>query len=139
MLRRVERFVYEDIYLRGLARRRVRQSVAFGEITAAERMSSGRGFRLHGRGWEKLVILVRRSGQRAFEERLRAGGVLIVDECGARIDASQFAKEADPQFDKNIETGFPPTLLVFFAPNFVLNWWYGRHPMRQWSDDGEGE
>jgi hypothetical protein len=83
--------------LRGLLRGRVQASIACGEIVTAERMPSGIGFRLHGRGWRKLVVVVRRSRLRSFEEQLRAAGVVIVDVWGARIDASQFAKEEDPE------------------------------------------
>lgn len=113
-------------------------TVAYGEIVTAERMASRLGFRLHAHGWESLVVLVRRSAQRGFEEELRAGGVVIVDDLGARIDESQFEKEVDPEFNRNVDDGFPPFLLAAFAPMFVLRWWE-RWSMRQSSDDATGE
>ena len=116
--------------VRGLLRRRVKASIAYGEIVTAERMPSRIGFRLHGRGWQRLVVVVRRSRLRSFEERLRAGGVVIVDEWGARIDASQFAKESDPEFNRNVDDGRPPLLASLLTPNFVLRW-RSRRAMRQ--------
>ena len=100
----------------------------------AERMASRHGFRLHGRGWKNLVVLVRRSGQRGFEETLRAGGVVIVDEYGARIDASQFDKEADPEFNRNVDDGLRSLFSALITPNWYLGWRY-RRSMRQSSDD----
>jgi hypothetical protein len=126
------------LLLRGLLRRRVRQSVAFGEIVTAERLSAGYGFRLYGRAWLRLVVLMRRSTVRVLEEQLRARNVVIVDEYGARIDDSQFAKEADPNFNRNVDDGFPPFLVAAFAPMFVVRWWSDRS-MRHWSDRGSGE
>jgi hypothetical protein len=112
--------------------------VAFGEIVTAERVASRIGFRLHGRDWEKLMVVVRRSQQRSVERHLRAGGVVIVDEWGARIDDSQFEKEAHPEFNRNVDDGFPPFVLATFAPMFVLRWWE-RRSMRQSSDDAASE
>ena len=124
--------------VRGVVRRRVRASIAYGEILTAERMGSRIGFRFHGRGWEKLIVVVGRSGLRTFEEKLRAGGVMIVDQYGARIDESQFEKEADPKFNTRFEESIWSLLLVVLTPNAVHRWRY-RRSMRQWSDDAESE
>ena len=45
-----------------------------------------------------MVVCVRQRNRRSVEETLRAAGVTIVDEYGARIDDSQFEKELDPEF-----------------------------------------
>jgi hypothetical protein len=128
----------EGLYLRGLFRNVVRRSVAFGEIVTAERLPSRIGFRLHGRGWTKLVVIVSRSGLRAFEGQLRSGEVVVVDQWGARIDESQFAKEEDPDFNRNLDTEMPGLIRTVLTPNFVLRW-RSRRAMRQWSDDATGD
>lgn len=65
-------------------------------------------------------------------------GVVIVDEYGARIDASQFAKEGDPQFNKRDGIEVRSALRLLLTPNFVLRRRL-RHSMRQWSDDASSE
>lgn len=122
--------------LRGIFTRRVKLSVAFGEIATAERVR--RGYRLHGSGWENLTVLVAKSRMRDVEQALRCGGVMIVDEVGARIDASQFEKEADPAFNRNVDDGFPSFWASLLTPNFVLRWRHERS-MRQSSDDATRE
>ena len=135
---RLHSFADQGLLLRGLMRRRICLSVSFGEIRSAERLPSGRGFRLHGPAWERLRVFVRRTGQRAFEERLRLAGVVIVDQWGARIDRSQFEKEKNPEFNRKVDDGAPSLLLTLVTPNFILAR-RGRGAMRQWSDDGSGE
>jgi hypothetical protein len=113
-------------------------SIAFGEILSAERLQSGRGFRLHTQGWESLVVLTGKGKRREAERRLRDGGVMIVDQYGARIDESQFEKEADPEFNTRFEESIWSLLLIVLTPNAAHRWRY-RRAMRQWSDDAEGE
>jgi hypothetical protein len=137
MIVRVHSVEEAGLSFRGLVRPRLRASVTFGEIVTAERIASRRGFQLHGPSWQRLVVVIRRSGQRRFEQQLRAHGVVIVDEWGARIDDSQFEKEADPRFNWNVDDG-PPFLVAAFAPMFVVRWW-DRVTMRQSSDDAAGE
>jgi len=117
--------------VRGVARRRRRASLTFGEIVSAERLQSGRGFRLHTQGWGSLVVLVAKSKCREVERRLRDGCVLVVDQCGARIDESQFEKEADPEFN----TRFEENVGSLFRASCGALWSQCRRSMRQWSDD----
>jgi len=63
---------------------------------------------------------------------------MIVDQYGARIDESQFEKEADPKFNTRFEESIWSLLLVVLTPNAVHRWRY-RRSMRQWSDDAESE
>ena len=92
------RFVTYGVILRRKWPSRDGLSLAWGEILSAERMPSGRGFRLHVLSGEPLTMIVGKDRQRDIEKSLRGGGVQIVDEYGARIDESQFDKEADPEF-----------------------------------------
>ena len=73
-----------------------------------------------------------------MEAVVREVGCLVVDEYGARIDRSQFEKEADPKFNTRFEESIWSLLLVVLTPNAVHRWRY-RRSMRQWSDDAEGE
>jgi hypothetical protein len=134
MVVRLHSFVGQGILLRGSVRERVRASVAYREILSAERLQSGRGFRLHTRGWESLVVLTRRRDRREAERGLRDSGVLIVDQYGARIDESQFEKEADPEFN----TRFEENVWSLFRASCGALWSQCRRSMRQWSD-GEGK
>lgn len=72
--------------------------MAWGEILSAERLQRGRSLRLHTLAGEDVVLRAPRGGRRELERLLRDAGVTIVDEYGARIDQSQFEKEADPTF-----------------------------------------
>jgi hypothetical protein len=101
-------------------------------------LPSGFGFRLHGRGWGRLFIVMRRHKLRSFEADLRAARVVIVDQWGARIDFSQFAKEEDPEFNRDVDDGLPPLLVTLLTPNAVLRWRL-RRLMRQSSDDATRE
>jgi hypothetical protein len=135
---RLELFVSSGLHLRGGFRWRRHTSVTFSEILSAERLCSGRGFRLHSHERESLVVLTGKDKRRDAERRLRDGGVLIVDQYGARIDESQFEKEADPDFNRRPGESVWPLLLIVLTPNVVHRWRH-RRLMRQWSDDAEGE
>jgi hypothetical protein len=137
VIARLHSVASRGILLRGLVRSRIRRSVAFGEIATAERLESRWGYRLHGRGWQNLVIVCRPSQMRRVEGVLRARGVVVVDQFGARIDDSQFAKEADPNFNRNVDDGLPSFFVLLFTPNFLLRR-RSRRAVRQWSDDAEG-
>lgn len=62
-----------------------RVSVAYGEILTAERLSTGRGLRLHTRTTRPLRISSRNAARLALENEFRRRGVRIVDEWGALI------------------------------------------------------
>ena len=83
-------------------------------------------------------MLTGKGKRREAEQCLRDGGVLIVDQYGARIDESQFEKEADPYFNQRPGESVWSLLLITLTPNAVLRWRY-RRAMRQWSDDAESE
>ncbi len=119
-----------------LQRRLGRRSLtaSWGEILSAERLASGRGFRLHLRSAERVVLVTGRKSWRTAERSLRDAGVIVVDEFGARIDESQFDKEADPSFNRKVGPGFAGSLWDAFAPNWYLAWRY-RRDMRQSSDN----
>jgi hypothetical protein len=68
------------------------------------------------------------------ESALRDFGVRIVDEYGANIDQSQFEKEADPTFNKNVGPPLVHVLIDSFAPMPIVRWHHGRR-VRQSSDD----
>jgi hypothetical protein len=103
-----------------------------GFVLTAER--ARRGFVLHVVHGEH-VLRVRKRDRRDVERALRSLNVTIVDEWGARIDESQFAKEEDPEFNRNVGPGFWRMMWESFAPLFILNWGWRRR-MRQSSDDG---
>lgn len=103
-------------------------------LISAER--SRLGFVFHLSVGVTRRLYVRRGDRRAVERVLRDLHVLIVDEWGARIDESQFEKEADPLFNRNPGPGFWRIMYQSFAPLWFINWRIGRH-MRQ-SSDGSG-
>lgn len=73
-----------------------------------------------------------------MEAELRERDVQVVDEYGCRIDQSQFAKEADPRFNRKIGPGCLGFLALAFGPKWLgarLNAKY----MRQSSDNARGE
>ena len=92
-----------------------------------------RGFVLHLTEGAK-ALRVRQRDRRAIEEALRTLGVIVVDEYGARIDASQFEKEADPEFNRNAGPPLVHLLIDSFAPMAIVRWHHGRR-VRQSSDD----
>lgn len=91
------------------------------------------GFVLHFQEGSRR-ILVRRRDRRPVELGLRTLGVQIVDEYGARIDETQFEKEADPAFNKNPGPRLSQLLVDSFAPMWVVRWHQGRR-VGQSSDD----
>lgn len=123
------------LLLRARWRRNSGLLVTWREIISAERRINGRGFTLHLRTTEKPVrLVIPSSGMRQLERRLRDAGVRIVDEYGGQIDESQFTKEADPSFNKNVKSELPGFWWTVLHPNFVLRWQHERR-MRQSSDD----
>ena len=75
-------FATKGLYLR---RRRQRFTLSYGEILTAERLSSGRGVRLHTVTSVPVVVPCRGSARLATENELRRRGVRVVDEWGAII------------------------------------------------------
>jgi hypothetical protein len=102
------------------------------EILSVERTRSG--FRIHSRNCVPAAIRVEKGARRGVEAELRAAGMVIVDEWGARIDASQFEKEADPAFRKLRTDDDLPSALWALVPNWYLGWRH-RRLVRQSSDD----
>jgi hypothetical protein len=92
---------------------------AFGRnslgVLSAERIWYG--FALHAVSAPNWRLVVRRRDRRLVEEELRRRGLVIVDEWGARVDQSQFEKEADPGFNR-----LPTDWNAFrdaLTPNFI--------------------
>jgi hypothetical protein len=101
------------------------------EIRSVER--TRRGFVIHfGRG--VATMRVKPSDRRRVEAAFRSLGVVIVDEWGAQIEESQFAKEADPQFNRNVDDGLPSFWVALLTPNWYLRYRH-RRLVRQSSDD----
>ena len=72
--------------------------IPYDSVVTAERRVVRSGFHLHLSQGSRFSVRVRRGRLRKFENQLRNRGVVIVDEYGARVDQSQFEKEADPHF-----------------------------------------
>jgi hypothetical protein len=102
-----------------------------GVIRSLER--TRRGFILHLSDGPKSLG-VKRTDRRVVEEAFRRLGIVVVDEYGARIDESQFQKEADPMFNQNVDLPISEWLVDSFAPLWFVNWFHGRR-VRQSSDD----
>jgi hypothetical protein len=81
-------------------------------------------------------MLVRKRNRRSMESAFRAAGLIVVDEWGARIDESQFEKELNPDYNKDVGPSGWRILYESFAPVWLINWGFRRH-MRQ-SSDGSG-
>ncbi|WP_114794916.1 hypothetical protein [Gaiella occulta] len=103
--------------LRARCPRRGGMALAWGEILSAERRVGRSGFFFHLMTGERVKVCVPRAQLRPFERQLRDAGVRIVDEYGAVIDESQYAKEADGDFVRRSVAEY-------------------RMGVRQWSDDG---
>lgn len=103
--------------LRARFPRRRGMSLVWGEILSAERRVGRRGFFFHLMTGERVKVCAPRGQLRPLERRLRDGGVRIVDEYGAVIDESQYAKEADGDFVRRSVAEY-------------------RMDVGQWSDDG---
>jgi hypothetical protein len=138
MLVKVEIEANGTLLVRRVGRKRVSASVPLEEILSVERLSSERGFVLHNKETKSLVVMTGKRRRREVERLLRDQGVLIVDRYGARIDESQFEKEADPEFNRHPGESIWPLLRVVLTPNAVLGWRH-RRIMRQSSENAEGE
>jgi hypothetical protein len=92
-----------------------------------------RGFFLHLNEGPKL-LRVKRADRRVVEQAFRRLGIVVVDEHGARIDESQFKKEAEPTFNQNVDPPMSEWVVDSFAPLWFVNWYRGRR-VRQSSDD----
>jgi hypothetical protein len=108
------------------------QRIPLDRIASVERLSSGLGFRLHLYGGTSVVVLAWR--RRSLEAQFRATRLVIVDEWGAQIDASQFEKEGDPTFRRLRTDDDLPSLWWALVPNSYLRWRHRRR-VRQSSDD----
>jgi hypothetical protein len=75
------------------------------------------GFALHVASGPNWKLVARRRDRRQIEGELRRRGIVIVDEWGARVDQSQFEKEADPGFNR-LRTDWQAVRLALL-PNFV--------------------
>jgi hypothetical protein len=84
-----------------------------------------RGFILHLNAGPR-ELRVRDCDRRAVEGVFRSLGVIVVDEFGARIDPSQFEKEADPEFNRNAGPPLMHLLIDSFAPMPIVRWHRGR-------------
>jgi hypothetical protein len=82
-------------------------TIAWSDLLSAQRSGGRPGFTLHLVVGDPVRIRVPRRAMREFERRLRDAGVRIVDQLGATIDESQFAKEADPDFVKRSIADYP--------------------------------
>jgi hypothetical protein len=111
-----------EVFLMGLAS---------GRVLTIERAK--RGFRLHLESGASARMFVRRRERRPTEREFRRRGLVIVDEWGARIDESQFAKEGDPRFNRKSDPEYL-SWWEFYLPMFLLKRRESRH-VRQSSDD----
>jgi hypothetical protein len=82
-------------------------TIAWSDLLSAQRSGEWSGLTLHLVVGDPVMIRVRRRVMREFEQRVRDAGVRIVDSCGATIDESQFAKEADPGFVRRSIAEYP--------------------------------
>src|SRR4051812_39754935 len=103
----------EEDALRGALRR----FAAGDNICSVERISLGFGFHLASGRYRRLIVgPVRR---RNIERALRDADLVIVDRYGARIDLSQFQKEADPTYGRDVRWVAWTGLAGALIPNFV--------------------
>jgi hypothetical protein len=103
-------------------------------VITAERVRGGFVLHLGGATPSTRQLRVARGDRREVECALRSLGVTIVDEYGARIDESQYARELDPAFNRKVGPGFAMFFLEAFGPRTVAHW-LRRRGVRQSSDD----